>query len=109
MKQDKVNEFVDKTIGSLCINGVEIDFIIDRLKENAKKYKTSLDEDQTSQTRTNYLNWYIIFADKRIKDLDKAREIATKMGISRPDKIFKILKFREKLVHNPNKKVVEFD
>ena len=109
MTQEKVNAFVDRTIGSLCHNAVDLDFIIHRLEENSKKYQESLSKEDSSQTKKNYLIWYIQFAKKRINDLTKTKKIAEKLGKSRPDQVYKLLQLKEKLTHNTEQKVVQFD
>lgn len=109
MTKDKVGAFVDRTIGSLCHNAVDLEFIISRLKANAEKYQDILSREDSSQTKKNYLIWYIEFANQRIKDLRNAGRIGSKLNKNRPDQVFKILKFREKLLVIPEEKVVQFD
>lgn len=112
MIQDKVNAFVDRTIGSLCHNAVDVDFIIKRLRETSQKYFEMLQRDDSSQTKKNYLAWYIIYADKRVEDLKSAQRIGQKIGKSRPDQIFRLIQLKEKLNHVVNdsvEKVVQFD
>ena len=106
MTQDKVNAFVDRTIGSLCHNSVDIDIIIKKLRENSAKYYKTLMEEDSSKPKKNFLSWYIIFVDQRVNDLKDAYRIGSKIGKSRPDQIYNILKFKEKL--SPQK-VVQFD
>lgn len=112
MKQESVNDHIDRTIGKLLSEGVSFDLIIDRLKTNAVKFKSTLENDEdakNSPTRTNYLTWYVMFANKRVKDLNDAKIMASKIGIHRQDKIFKLMKFKEKLSYKSTRKFLEFD
>jgi hypothetical protein len=109
MTQDKVNAFIDKTIGSLCRDSVDIDIIIKKLRENSAKYYKTLMYEESSKTKKNYLAWYIIFADKRVEDLKVANKIGLKIGKSQPDQIFKLVQLKEKLTHKTEEKFVQFD
>lgn len=109
MTQDKVKDFIDRTIGSLCANAVDLQFILDRLNVNTEKYRETLRGEINSPARRSYLVWYIQVAQQRAIDLEDAKRIALKLGQTRPDQVFKLLKLKEKLTHKPVEKVAQFD
>lgn len=99
MTQDKVNAFLDRTIGTLCSNLTDIDLVILKLREKSKFYTNALnvEKDKITNSKRNYFEWYISFSNKRIQDIEKVGPIARRLGKHRPDQIFRLIKLRDKL------------
>lgn len=98
MDQKIVDGFIDRKIESLSLSGVSIDLIIDRLNGNAKKYSKEILIEK-SPIRIDYLKFYIISANKKTPELKKANNMAYDIGFMSPQKVVRLFKLREKLIH----------